>query len=89
MRKLQLSSALFIVILASILTACGSQTRPKVEQVNLLVKCEDLPDVTGTTGAEVLSTLITWGGMYRECQLRHNSLVQAIDGEKVSDKLRP
>lgn len=68
---------LTLILLLSLLCSCATVIPPKVEQSNLLVTCEDLPDLNGATGADVLSTLITWGSMYRECQIRHNELVKA------------
>jgi hypothetical protein len=61
---------------AWMLTACQSSTPQSVEQQNLLTPCADLPDITGTTGDHVLSTMITWGNMYIECQTRHNALIK-------------
>ena len=47
-------------------------------QANLLQKCPNLPDHVGVTGKDVTNTLVTWGVMYKECQERHNALVDSV-----------
>ena len=47
-------------------------------QQNLLTKCEELPTHDGTTGSEILQTMILWATQYNECSETHNALVDVI-----------
>lgn len=69
------------LVLVLSLSACG-HTKPFIEQQNLLVKCQELPDHVGTTGKDVINTMTTWGALYTECKERHNALVNAVTTQK-------
>ena len=79
MKQKRLLSGLFIAMFVWTLTGCAILTPPRVAQQNLLVECPELPDLPGTTGADVLSTMIKWGGLYLECKTRHAALIDAVD----------
>lgn len=69
-----------LIVLCTCLFVIGCGTKkPPIEQQNLLVKCESLPNLEGTTGKAVLSTMTVWGSMYSECSERHNALIDAVN----------
>lgn len=43
---------------------------------NCLELCEDLPLLTSGKQAEVKSTMVRWGLLYKKCQARQACLVQ-------------
>ena len=61
-----------------LVVGCGTK-KPLIEQQNLLVKCQSLPNLEGTTGKAVLNTMTIWGSMYSECSERHDALVDAVN----------
>ena len=81
MRPKKLLTGLFIGLSVLTLTACNSLTvreQAAPIQQNLLRKFDTLPPHTGTTGADVLRTMILWASDYNECAATHNALVDVL-----------
>ena len=60
---------------------CGCSTLPvfmPTRQANLLVYCPDLTPADARTMGELLAVSIDTATQYRECQSRHNALVDAL-----------
>lgn len=71
------------------MTACNSLTnlstaenRKRDLPQNLTAKCENLHPIDGTTGGEVLTWITGAIFKYKECQNRHNKLVDALENDE-------
>lgn len=79
MKSKKWSSALSIVIAASILTGCASFGKPVVLQANLTATCPPLPTVPDEVSmGDLLRDSVIVSRMYLECSARHKALVEAI-----------
>lgn len=77
----RIGKLLTLSILLSSVTGCFWSTAPelvKPYQQNLLKKCPELSKHDGTTGKDVLATLLNWADEYNDCAVRHNGLVDAV-----------
>ena len=76
-----MKSLILAALLTFSVTGCNT-SKPIIKQQNLLVKCQELPNLTGKTGKDVFNIMTIWGSMYAECKERHSSLVDAIENKK-------
>lgn len=63
------------------LAGCGTpvRTEPVIQQEILLTQCsKDTPIPEGTTGKDLMETLIKYQTMYNECASTHDALINTI-----------
>lgn len=75
------SNSPFMLVIALMLTACSSSTRPLPMAIkppaDLSQPCPRLPELTGTSGADVLPWAVGVVHQYNDCRARHRALVEA------------
>lgn len=62
------------------LTACGyfAKPAPASLQANLLAPCPDLADTDVGDMGDLLNVCVDTAVQYRQCQARHNALVESL-----------
>ena len=76
--------AMCITATALMLTACTSSTKPWPGAIKpppeLIQPCAPLPELAGTSGADVLPWAVGVVHQYNDCRARHRALAKAWPG---------
>lgn len=72
-----------IILIALFLSGCAFMPAAKVEiPAALLVKCQALNKLNGTTGKDLLENIVANAQLYHECSDVHDKLVEAVKPKK-------
>lgn len=84
------TNVLVLLLSLSLLTGCSKYVvEAPSYPANLTVKCsENLPELTGTTGKDLVTLLQDWAMDYHECKNIHNGLVDVIETRETETTYR-